>query len=114
MDCCEFNREFDAKRAQKRLNDYRKKGPDKSTRILIEMLQQADVKGFDLLDIGSGIGSVHLELLDNGLSGVVSVDASRAYLEASKREAEKQGKDHLIKYHNVDFVTAEAQFELAE
>ena len=114
MDCCQNNREFDAKRAQKRLKDYRKNGPGPSTRVLIGLLQQCDVKGFDLLDIGSGVGSLHLELLDYGLSAVVSVEASRAYQEASQQEAENQGKDHLVKYHYADFVAAAAQFESAD
>lgn len=114
MDCCQYDREFDTKRAQKELRNYRNKGPHKSTRVLIELLLQSDIKGLELLDIGPGIGGLHLELLFNGLAKVVCVDASMGYQEASKQEAEKQGKSHLVKYYYADFVEAQAQFESAD
>ena len=44
-----------------------------------------------LLDIGGGVGPIQHDLFDCGLGRAVQVDASRAYLDASKAEAAARG-----------------------
>jgi hypothetical protein len=45
------------------LKRYRRRGPDKTTRILIEALKKDGVEGETLLDIGGGLGAIQHELL---------------------------------------------------
>ena len=95
---------FDQKTASQELKNYRKKGPSKSTRLLIEALTASSLKGMTLLDIGGGIGAIQHELLKLGLRHATSVDASVAYLEAAKDEAQRQGHADRVSYHYGDFV----------
>lgn len=71
---------FDQKEANKELKGYRKKGPAKTTQMLIDALRAAGVQGSTLLDIGGGVGAIQYELLKAGASGAVSVEASTAYI----------------------------------
>lgn len=95
MNCCphcqDAGKIFDLKTAKKELRRYRKKGPNKSTRLLLEEIRRHELSEGSLLDIGSGIGAIPFELLEDGIGTVVSVDASTAYLEIFETEAERRG-----------------------
>lgn len=78
MDCChpDYDSVFSARRARKDLARYRKKGPDKTTRLLIDALRAAGVEGKTLLDIGAGIGAIDHDLLDAGVASAGSTSCS--------------------------------------
>lgn len=103
MNCCQcqaIESRFNQKVAAEKLNQYRQKGPEKTTRLLLEALKMEGVAGLTLLDIGGGIGVIQHELLKAGLSSATGVEASSAYLSASADEAGRQGHtDRLSHYH---------------
>ncbi len=76
--CRGIEKQFDSGFAQRDLKRYRKKGPNRTTRMLLEDLAAEDVNNGTLLDIGGGVGAVQFELLDAGVSRAVAVDASRS------------------------------------
>lgn len=88
---------------------YRKKGPNKTTQILLNYLKTEGVKDLTLLDIGGGIGAIQHELLKEGISNVINVEASTAYLETAKVEAERQGQIAKITFHHGNFVELAAE-----
>lgn len=107
MNCCQcqgieevFNQEY----VTKELRHYREKGPIKTTRMLIEAMKQAGVSGLSLLDIGGGVGAVQYALLESGVEQATSVDASKAYLNASRAEAKRRGLADRLSYLHGDFV----------
>jgi len=102
---------FDAKTATNELKDYRKKGPGKTTKMLVEALISKGVEGLTLLDIGGGVGAVQHELVKAGVSRVVNVDASTAYLDAAQSEAARQGYADQASYHHGDFVELASTIE---
>lgn len=59
---------------------YRRRGPDPTTRLLLEELRPVARPGDTLLDIGGGIGVIGLELRASGLQEVVLVEAAPSYL----------------------------------
>lgn len=75
-----------------------------ATRELIEVVLREGVAGAHLLDIGAGIGAVHLSLLEAGAADAVDVDASREYLAASRAEAERRGLQDRVDYRFGDVV----------
>jgi 2-polyprenyl-3-methyl-5-hydroxy-6-metoxy-1,4-benzoquinol methylase len=83
---------------------FQRKGPRKTTRILLEALRAQGVSGATLLDIGGGIGAIQHELLDDGVTEATSVDASSAYLGAARAEAEKRGYAGRVRYFHGNFV----------
>ena len=105
---------FNEQWAQDDLDSYRKNGPAKTTRLLLDALREAGVAGLSLLDIGGGIGAVQLELLMLGVADAVYVDASTAYLRLAQAEAEKRGYAENIEYVHGDFVQIAADIEAAD
>lgn len=106
MDCCHLEgieMQFNRKKALQKLNDYRKDGPQKTTRILVNALQAIGVQDLTLLDIGGGIGAIQHELLKAGIRQATNLEASSAYLEACQMEAERQGFDTKIQHIHGDF-----------
>ena len=57
-----------------------------------------------MLDIGAGVGAVHLELLKAGSSAAIDVDGSPAYVAVAREEAERQGVADRVVYEGGDFV----------
>ena len=111
MSCaqCEgIQHQFDDGEARKKLRHFRRRGPDKTTRLLIEELRAtmtaSDVDGALLLDIGAGVGAIHHELLDGRVSRAVHVDASTAQLAAAKEETERRGHGSRVEFVFGDFV----------
>ena len=105
---------FDQKEANKELKGYRKKGPAKTTQMLIDALRAAGVQGSTLLDIGGGVGAIQYELLKAGASGAVSVEASTAYIQAAREEAERQGHADRVVHRYGDFIEIAPDIQPAE
>jgi Methyltransferase domain len=83
---CAAESKFSAKVAEADLRRYQRSGPDVSTQILLAELRRWPLQKLHLLDVGSGIGVISLELASDGLAGVTLADASPAYLEVAQRE----------------------------
>jgi len=117
MTCCDappWARQFDDKIAARDLRDYRKHGPAATTRALIDALLRQGVQQGTLLDIGGGIGIIQLELLRAGARAATSVDASPAYQETARNEAERQGLGGRITFQLGDFVDVAPQIPIAD
>jgi hypothetical protein len=102
--CREIESVFDRTLAEDELEKARRRGPRRTTRILIEALRARGVKGKTLLDIGGGVGTIQHELLASGVKEAVDVDASSAYLKTARREARRLGLEERVTYHHGNFV----------
>ncbi len=100
--------------AQRQLRQYRRKGPGKVTRRLIEAVAADGVQGRTFLDVGGGVGAIQHELMDRGADGGTSADASPAYLAAARTEAEARGYADRVQYLDGDFVERAAEIEPAD
>jgi hypothetical protein len=83
MDCCQtegIEELMDEKVAARDLKRYRRKGPSRTTRMLMNNLEQQGISNTKLLDIGGGVGAIQHGLLKAGVAFAISVDASSAYL----------------------------------
>jgi len=113
---CAIGNEFGERAARRDLQAYRRSGPDRTTRWLIDGLRNgganaaigagsASVDGLTVLDIGAGVGAVHLELLRSGAAAAVDVDGSPAYVDVAREEAVRLGLADRVTYVGGDFVT---------
>lgn len=85
-------RVFDERTAAADLRDLRRRGPSWATRALIDALSDGlALEGATVMDIGAGVGAVHLGLLERGAATAVDVDGSTAYVAAARGEAERRG-----------------------
>jgi magnesium-protoporphyrin O-methyltransferase len=105
--CCDVDLArigYDGRDAAKQLAALRTDGPPITTRELIGVIVANGVDGSVVLDIGAGVGAVHLALFEAGASRAVDVDASRHYLAAAREEAARRGLDDRVEYHYGDVV----------
>jgi hypothetical protein len=119
MDCCQctgIENVFNEKEARNKLKAYRKDGPGKTTRLLIEALKglSQGVEGMTLLDIGGGVGAIQHELLQAGLESATGVDASTAYIKVVQEEAKRQGHTDKVSYQHANFVDIASQIPSAD
>ena len=114
VQCVGIEEMFDEKRTTAELRRYRRRGPGKTSRLLIESLAAEGVSGRTILDIGGGIGAVHYGLLSAGAAEAVDVDASAGYLKAAKQEAEHRGLTGRIKHLHGNFVDLAAELAPAD
>jgi magnesium-protoporphyrin O-methyltransferase len=111
-DCCPNT--FSSRDAEGDLRRYREKGADKTTRALIDAIVAEGVDGASLLDIGGGIGAIPLELLAAGAARAESVDASEAYVDVARAEAERRGLGDRTAARVGDFVALAPGIEPAD
>jgi SAM-dependent methyltransferase len=114
--CCgqDFERLFDEREAARDLKAWQERGLPRSTEELIAALRAAGVEGAAVLDVGAGVGMVHLELLAAGAASALDVDLSRAYLAVAQREAERRGVVDRTTYRYGDLVELVAELPHAD
>jgi magnesium-protoporphyrin O-methyltransferase len=105
---------FDEELVTQELANYHKKGPSKTTRMLINALKANGIQEQSLLDIGGGVGAIQHALLDAGVKEATDVDASQAYLNAAQREAQARGLNGRVNFHHGNFVDIAGQIPAAD
>lgn len=111
---CACPNTFSTKEADGDLKRYLKQGPDATTRALIDAIVAEGIDGATLLDIGGGIGAIQLELLAAGAASATSVDATEAYVEVARDEAERRGYGDRASGQVGDFVELAPGIEPAD
>jgi magnesium-protoporphyrin O-methyltransferase len=115
--CCDEELAFlgyDGLGAERDLEEWRDRGPHPATQELIEVIRSEGVAGATLLDIGAGVGAVHITLLEAGAATAVDVDASREYLATARAEAERRGLAGRVEYRFGDVVELAADLPPAD
>lgn len=107
MDCCShiqgLNKVFNEDNARGEIKTYFKQGIDKHARAIVDALSTRGVEAASLLEVGGGIGGLHLELLKRGAAQATDVDVSSAYLSAAQNVSEKLGLRDKVTYLLADF-----------
>jgi len=118
MDCCGhiqgLNNIFDENNARGEVKTYWKNGIDKHARAIVEAVSARGVDGASLLEVGSGLGGLHIELLKRGAARATDVDISSAYLSAAQRIAEKLELRDKVTYLLADFAREAENVPAAE
>ena len=117
MGCCQYQgieNMFDKKAVKRDLKRYLKKGPSKTTSMLLEAINKIGVQGLDFLDIGGGIGAIQHNLIKAGASKGTSFEASSAYNDVVKEEALHNGLAEKVNFKHGDFATAAGAADSAD
>jgi magnesium-protoporphyrin O-methyltransferase len=107
--CCEEDLArlgYDGLNAEADLERWRAGRLNPVTRELIDVVRRHGVAGARLLDIGAGVGAVHVALLEAGAATAIDIDGSRDYLAAAQAEAERRGLGGRVEYRFGDVVLA--------
>ena len=92
--CCDprgCDRFFDSRFARRMAGRYRKRGLDATARRMVGFLEQQGIAGATVLEIGGGVGEIHLELLRRGAERAVNLELSPAYDAEAARLAREAG-----------------------
>jgi 2-polyprenyl-3-methyl-5-hydroxy-6-metoxy-1,4-benzoquinol methylase len=117
MACCQrqmIDDRFDQDFVAKKVQQYRRSGLKKETRILVEALKSEGVDGLTLLDVGGGLGTIAHELMKAGVGQTVSVEASQAFIDAAQTEAARQGLADKMTFMHGDLVELTPQVPRAD
>ena len=117
MGCCQcqgIENMFDKKTAERELKRYLKKGPSKTTGMLLDAIHKEGVQGLDFLDIGGGIGAIQYDLIKAGASTGTSIEASSAYIDLVKKETLQNGLGERIDFKHGDFTTTASDVDTAD
>jgi SAM-dependent methyltransferase len=107
------DQQFTQAKATKELARYRRKGPDKTTRLLLDGLKRTHMVHSKFLDVGAGIGAFTFEMLKVGATHATVVEASPAYLEAASAEAARRDATPLVQFIHGDFVEVSSKLPTA-
>jgi 2-polyprenyl-3-methyl-5-hydroxy-6-metoxy-1,4-benzoquinol methylase len=105
---------YDGRDAERDLAAWRRRGPRTTTQELIDVIRNQGVEGASLLDIGAGVGMLHVSLLEAGAATAVDVDASPEYLTIARAEAERRGIADRVDYRYGDVVELAADLPPAD
>ena len=117
MGCCQcqgIETMFDKKTAERELKRYLKKGPSKTTGMLLDAIHKEGVQGLDFLDIGGGIGAIQYDLIKAGASSGTSIEASPAYIDLAKEEIRKYNLVEIIDFKHGDFTAIASDVDSAD
>jgi 2-polyprenyl-3-methyl-5-hydroxy-6-metoxy-1,4-benzoquinol methylase len=92
--CCDprgCDRFFGGRFARRMAGRYRKRGLDATARRMVGFLEQQGIAGATVLEIGGGVGEIHLELLRRGAERAISLELSPAYDDEAARLAGEAG-----------------------
>lgn len=113
--CCEItDNVFTAEEAKAELRKYRKRGPAKQTKLILQAIRSLGLKNAELLDIGGGIGAIYHELLGDVAANATHVDASSAYLKEAKAEAARRGHSEQVHFIHADFTDVASELPKAD
>lgn len=118
MNCCQvpndLDKVFDDATARSEAESYLKTGLDKRTHALVRTIAAQGISGATVLEVGSGAGGLHIELLKAGASRATSVDLSPAYVVAAKDVASRSGFADVVDHRLLDFARQAGEVEPAD
>ncbi len=102
--CRAADRELGPATARADLQRYHRRGPDRTTRAILEALRKNGPPEATLLDVGAGVGVICHERLAGGAAGAGRLEAAAAYLETAGKEAERRGHADRLRLVSGDLV----------
>jgi 2-polyprenyl-3-methyl-5-hydroxy-6-metoxy-1,4-benzoquinol methylase len=90
---------------------FSKAGLEPVQKILLDGIKRNSIQGSSVLDIGCGVGSIHLTLLREGASRSVGIDISDGMLQEARRFAEQFGLTGRTHYVAGDFTRLSSSVE---
>ncbi len=106
IDCCSIDgtNRFFSRSASYYAMRFRLRGLDHPQRLLIDGLRKEGFIGKSVLEVGCGVGGLHLTLLRQGARSAIGVEASGGMLEKAMELAMELGLEGLVRYQQGDFV----------
>ena len=106
--CCEtedYNRAFGPRYAAQLARKYRRRGLDRTSRGMVDWVEAQGIQDATVLEIGGGVGSLHVELLRRGAARATNLELSSTYDDDARSLAEEYGVADRITRLRTDVAT---------
>jgi magnesium-protoporphyrin O-methyltransferase len=116
-DCCSpkgYRSIFSEKRAHAEARRYRRRGLDRTSQRIAELLKQQGIVGRTLLEVGGGIGAIQIELLRAGMTRAVNIELTPTYEAAAQGLLREAGLEDRVERRVTDFAEAAGEVEAAD
>jgi 16S rRNA G966 N2-methylase RsmD len=116
-DCCDrdaYDETFGDRFARRIARRYRKRGLDRTRRRVVDFLSARGIEEATVLEIGGGIGEVHVELLRRGASAATNLEISTSYEEQAAQLLEGSGFGDRVTRRFVDIASSPEEVERAD
>ncbi len=100
---CTGTNKFFSKFSTKYAKRFRKKGLEKVQNHLLEGIKRVSIPDAEILDIGCGVGALHISLLRDGAAHATGVDAATGMIRQAGTFAREHGVFEKINYVLGDF-----------
>ena len=101
---CESMNRFFSRWAKRYAKSFRKTGLEKTQRYLLEGVRKEPCASKEILDIGCGVGALHITLLREGADAATGIDISEGMLQQAMKLAEENHLEDKTRYILGDFV----------
>lgn len=115
--CCEpaeYDKVFDEKHARSNAREYARKGLTGDAQHIVDLVRTRMSPGYSLLEIGGGIGEIHLELLRDGAARVLNVELATQYEIVASELIRERGFADRVERRLGDFVREAADVPAAD
>jgi len=108
--CCTTNpiqegaNSFFSKFAGSYARRFKRRGLERVQRLLLDGVRREDITGKEILDIGCGVGALHLTLLKEGAAQSMGVDMSEGMIQRARKLSSDLGVGQRANYVIGDFV----------
>jgi magnesium-protoporphyrin O-methyltransferase len=118
MACCAFadtvDHQFTPRLVARELAQYRRRGAGPTARLLRDLLEDAHLTAGSVIDVGGGIGALAFDLLARGAARATIVEASVAFANAARTEADRLRRTGIAAIVTGDFVEIAADLAPAD
>ncbi len=100
---CAGTNKFFTRFSSKYAKRFRRKGLEKVQMHLLKGIKHVPVPSAEILDIGCGVGALHIALLREGAAHATGVDAADGMIRQARTFAEEHGVQAKVQYMLGDF-----------
>ncbi|TAK62269.1 MAG: class I SAM-dependent methyltransferase [Bacteroidetes bacterium] len=109
MSCCQScslqgTNDFFSSQSKRYLKTFHKKGLGKEQKYLLEGIATLDIQGCTALEVGCGVGGLHLTLMQHGVDYATGIDISEGMIAGARQLARELGLEKRVTYHVGDIV----------
>jgi 2-polyprenyl-3-methyl-5-hydroxy-6-metoxy-1,4-benzoquinol methylase len=116
-DCCGpegYDEQFSERYARKLARRYRRRGLTPAARAIVEFLTDRGIEGASILEIGGGVGQLHVELLRHGAARATNLEISTSYEPQAEQLLKSSGMAGRVERRFLDLAQSPEQVENAD
>jgi len=115
--CCEpegYDATFSDRFARRMARRYRRRGLSRSARSIVAFLTDRGIEGASILEIGGGVGELHVELLRRGAATATNLEISTNYEVEAAKLLERAGLAARVERRFLDIAQVPDEVERAD